>query len=205
MDGMTKRLGFIALWLVATLASIAVGVQAVTSVRQQVADTPAPLESLAAQVTTTIVPSDGITTTTVPAAPTTTKPQTVTTTSPTTPTTTTAPPTTTAGGPTATSSSTTTSTTVPDTSTTVPPTTTTVAAETGEQFVSLQGGWVRISFAEDRLDLVGAAPEAGYDMEIEDDGPQQVEVEFTNGVHTSSFRARWNDGTLDIEQHEEDD
>jgi hypothetical protein len=87
----------------------------------------------------------------------------------------------------------------------VAPPTTTVAVETGEQSFSLQGGWIRISSAEGRVDLVGAAPEAGYDMEIEDDGPQQVEVEFTNGVHTSSFRARWNDGTLDIERHEEDD
>lgn len=196
---MAKRLGFISLWLVATLASIAVGVEAVTSVRQQVADTPAPLGALAATTTTTTAPPVGTVTTTRPVTTTAAEPATVTTTSmPASTTTTTAPPVTVAAGVTTTSSTTTTSTTVPETSTTV------AAVEPGEQSYSLVGGWVRISVEQDRVDLIGAAPLAGYDMEIEDAGPQQVEVEFSNGSHTSSFRARWADGALDVERNEED-
>jgi len=46
-------------------------------------------------------------------------------------------------------------------------------------------------------------PNAGFTVEVEDDGPGEVRVEFSSESHESEFRARWEDGELRIDIDEE--
>ncbi len=67
----------------------------------------------------------------------------------------------------------------------------------------LIGGLVTISVDEPNVYLVGATPKAGFSVEIDKAGPEEVRVEFESSDHESSFRARWKDGELDIDLEEE--
>jgi polyisoprenoid-binding protein YceI len=72
----------------------------------------------------------------------------------------------------------------------------------------LIGGLVTISVDDPNVYLVAATPKAGFSVEIDKVGPEEVRVEFESSDRESSFRARWKDGELDIdidEESEEDD
>ena len=106
------------------------------------------------------------------------------------------------------SSSTTTTTTTPSstpTTTSPPPTTTTTTVPPGPAITTytLIGGQVWISADEPDVALVNAVPKAGFSVEIDKAGPEEVRVEFESSDHESSFRARWKDGELDIDIEEE--
>ena len=63
----------------------------------------------------------------------------------------------------------------------------------------LIGGLVTISVDGRNVYLVGAAPKAGFSVEVDKAGPEEVRIEFESSDHISSFRARWKDGELDID------
>ncbi len=188
--GMMRRVGIVAAWVVATMVATMIAASAVGSVRGQVTDVPAiPNAGTAALLaaTTTIAVAESSTTTSTALAidPTTT--------------------TTTAVTP---SSSTTTTTTTPSstpTTTSPPPTTTTTTFPPGPAITTytLVGGQVWISADEPDVAFVNAVPEAGFSVEIEKAGPGEVRVEFESSDRESSFRARWEDGELDIDIDEE--
>ncbi len=81
------------------------------------------------------------------------------------------------------------------------PTTTTSAAPTVTAY-QLAGGTVVISVSPGQVSLVSASPRAGFAMEIDAAGPDEVRVEF-EGETDSEFRARWSGGALDVDIDEE--
>ncbi|MCH7844209.1 MAG: hypothetical protein IH850_00050 [Acidobacteria bacterium] len=193
---MMRRVGIVVAWLAATMVAILIASTAVGSVRGQVTDVPAiPTAGTAALLaTTTTTIGEQATTSTPPttdgsAAPTTTitVPPTASST-----TTTTAP----ASTPTTTSPPAPTTTTTTTTTTTVPP-------RPAVTTYSLIGGQVWISADEPDVVFVNAVPKAGFSVEIDKAGPEEVRVEFESSDHESSFRARWKDGELDIDIEEE--
>lgn len=50
---------------------------------------------------------------------------------------------------------------------------------------------------EVRLD--SASPAAGYSMEIDKDGPDEVRVEFESDADRFEIRVRWIDGALSVD------
>ncbi len=54
---------------------------------------------------------------------------------------------------------------------------------------NLVGGWVQIAYGPGIVELVGAAPNSGFSIEIKESGPDRVEVEFESDDHESKFRA----------------
>lgn len=179
---MQRRIGLVIAWLAATGLSVFIATQAVGAVRDQVTTPPATLASLPATA--------GDTTTTT--STTTTQPATTSTT------------TTTDAGSTTTGSTSTSATT-----TTVPPTTTTTTTAPLLEFdlatYQLSGGWVRIRYSIQEVNLVDAGPYAGFSMKIEKTGPDEVEVEFEGESYEATFRARIVAGVLDVSVSEDDD
>jgi len=211
-DDMRKKIVTVLAWLVATAASMALATSAVSSVRDEVTDQPAPLVST---VNTTaaiaLAPSTMITQPAVTVPTTgggTTEPTTTVASS-----SSTATPSSDSTATTSSITSTTSSVTTQPPATTKPPrattttTTTTTAAPKGEYFKSYQlvGGWVRLRIAGNEVFLQGRVPSAGYSMDVEKDGPVEVDVEFTNGRHKSSLKARVDHGELVVHTDEEDD
>ena len=208
---MRKKLGPALGWVVATLASIALATSAVGSVRNEVTNQPSPLRATAETVaqldpaTTTVGPSGAPSTSagSTTSSEATTVPSTTAATS-------TSSSTTTEAVQNATSSTTTTSTTAPPTTTTVPPTTsstTTTAAPDDDYFETVQliGGWVRLRVSGDKVFLAGSVPSPGFSMEIKEDGPNSVVVEFESDSHESKLHAEVEDGELDIETDEDEE
>jgi hypothetical protein len=70
---------------------------------------------------------------------------------------------------------------------------------------TLVGGRVTILAANPSVSLVGAVPDAGYSVSVEEDGPQLVRVEFKSGELESQFEARWDDGELVIDIDDDHD
>lgn len=194
-------------WLAATAVSVLIASSAVATVQDQVTASPSPLQGttmvqLAASTTVpapdpamSVAPTTAVTSTTTVAAVT--------------PTSTSLP-----GGATTSTIAprdpTSTSTTAPaaTTTTTAAPTTTTTTATTAApsaEFRSyeLVGGLVRIRIQGDEVWFEGATPAPGFDVDIEHAGPEEVVVEFDSADHESKFRARFNDGELDIDTDEE--
>ncbi len=68
-------------------------------------------------------------------------------------------------------------------------TTSTTAAPTQEATYNLIGGWVRIAYGPGIVELVSAAPNPGFSIEVKETGPDRVEVEFESDDHESEFRA----------------
>ena len=87
-----------------------------------------------------------------------------------------------------------TTTAAPATTVATAPATSTTAATPEVVAYQLAGGTVVISVAPGRVALVSASPRAGYAMEIDANGPEEVRVEF-EGEIDSEFRARWSGGT----------
>lgn len=201
MSIMVRRLGVVLIWVVATLVATTVALAAVRSVAGQVVDEPgSPLlvatssgvlgdgtTTTAAATTTTsrtpptVVPDDGLIVTSISQSndgddseqgvSSGTNP-------------TTAPP----------SGSTTTT-----TAASAPTTTTQAPAESQTKTYQLVGGWVRITYGQGVVTLSGAGPNAGYSMDVEHDGPEEVKVEFRKDELRSEFKAEWSDGELDVE------
>lgn len=183
------------IWLAVTTTAVLIAAAAVGSVRDHVTETPT------AMVPTTTNPSlaGPSTTTTKPGL---------------TPSTT--------GSPTTTTSTTTTiivsttaapdvstTTTQPPTTTTDPPPTTTAPPSTEIRSFDLVGGSVTVEVGSNTVRLAGASPKAGFSMEVENSGPEKVEVEFKSEDHESKFSGRFEDGTfvpkIEEEAHSEDD
>lgn len=130
-------------------------------------------------------------------------------------TTTTVAATTTTGLPVAdTSTPTTTTTTAPTVTTTSPPNPppTTIAAPPPSSEIrsyDLVGGSVTVEIGSTDVHLAGASPKAGFSMDVEDNGPDKVEVEFKSDDHESHFSGQFEDGRFvpKIEEsgHDEDD
>ena len=176
------------IWLAVTGTAVFVAAAAVGSVRDQVTETPTamiPTTAVAAPlanppVSTTEIGSAPATTvaptTTTPAASTT---STSTTIVPDAGTTTTKPPT-------------------PTTTTTTPPptTTTTTPSSTEIRSYDLIGGSVTVEVGSNTARLAGASPKAGFTMDVENSGPEEVEVEFKSDQHESQFSGRFEDGVF---------
>jgi len=192
--GMMRRVGVAVAWVVATMVAMLIAATAVGSVRGQVTDVPAiPFAGTAALLAMS-------TTTTVLGPSTTSTPPT---------TNGTAAPTTAIADPPPASTTTTTTLPAATTTTTSPqaPTTTTTTTVPAEPQVlppyELIGGLVTISVDDPNVYLVAATPKAGFSVEIDKAGPGEVRVEFESSDRESSFRARWEDGELDIDIDEE--
>ena len=70
---------------------------------------------------------------------------------------------------------------------------------------NLVGGWVTITYGPGVVELVGAAPNSGFSIEIKENGPDRVEVEFESDDHESRFRADETAGGTPELRIEEDD
>ncbi len=70
---------------------------------------------------------------------------------------------------------------------------------------NLVGGWVTIAYGPGVVELVGAAPNSGFSIEIKENGPDRVEVEFESDDHESRFRADETSGGTPELRIEEDD
>ena len=183
------------IWLAVTATAVFIAAAAVGSVRDQVTETPTAM--IPTTTVTTLgpaIPSDPAAD--VGSAPATTSPTT------TAPTTTTIAPTTTLPD----VSATTTEPPAP-TTTTAAPTTTTIAPTTEIRSYELIGGSVTVEVGNGTVGLAGASPKAGFSMDVENSGPEKVEVEFESDHHESSFSARFRDGvfTPEIEESEHGD
>ena len=176
----------IAAWIGGTLVSVLLAASAVGSVRGEVTDVPGidAAASLAASLNGTSTTIDGITSTTTDGAG---------------PGTSVTPP------PDDQSGGTTTATTTPQTTTTSPKATTTSAEEPARSTYRLVGGQVTITALDPTVSLIAAVPAPGFSVEFDHLGPGEVRVEFESETHRSSFRARWENGELDIEIDEDAD
>jgi hypothetical protein len=70
---------------------------------------------------------------------------------------------------------------------------------------NLVGGWVTITYGPGVVELVGAAPNSGFSIEIKENGPDRVEVEFEGDDQESRFRADETSGGTPELRIEEDD
>ena len=93
---------------------------------------------------------------------------------------------------------TTTSTTTPPPTTTTTTSTTTTAPEVTTSSHTMDGGVVTISHTSGVVNLIAAIPQPGYTTEQRETGPVEVRIRFESDDHTSDFRARWQDGELEI-------
>ena len=186
-------------WLAVTTTAVFVAVAAVGSVRDQVTETP-----------TAMVPTTTIDTSLAdPALPVTEPGSEPPTPAPTiTPTFTT----TTVVGSTTTVPDVSTTTTphpAPTTTTTTPPTTTTGPPATEIRSYELIGGSVTVEVGPNTVHLAGASPKAGFSVEVENSGPEKVEVEFKSDDHESQFSGEFKDGVfvpkIEEEARDEDD
>jgi hypothetical protein len=194
-----RRIAYLLIWLAVTLTAVFIASTAVSSVRDQVTDTP-----------TAMLPPTTI-------APDSTEQQTPDPTQPESPTrvdgssgpTTTAPTTTTSAAlqPTTTVPSTTVPSSPAPTTTTT--TTATVPPTTEIRSYELVGGLVSVEIGDGTVRLAGASPKPGFTMEVESSGPEKVEVEFHNDEHRSKFSGKFEDGkyepSISESDEEEDD
>ena len=186
-------------WLGATALSVLLASAAVAGIRDRVVETPVALGLPA--TTSTTVPLDSVTSTTLTDAPTTTVPASATSTT----TSTTAPPPVTV---TTVVDSTVTTTTAPPaattTTTTAPPQTTTTVAVTHKTY-DMVGGTVILAIGNGEVSLVSATPRPGFSADYEHTGPVEVEIKFESGDHKSKLEAHWESGELKVDIDEESD
>ena len=185
------------IWLAVTTTAVFIAAAAVGSVRDHVTETPT---AMVPTTTNTSPLADSPTTTTKAGlTPSTSEPPTTTTS------------TTTIAVSTTTVPNVSTTTTQPPTptTTTTPPTTSTAPPSTEIRSYDLVGGSVTVEVGSNTVHLAGASPKAGFSMEVENSGPEKVEVEFKNDDHESKFSGRFEDGTfvpkIEEEPHGEDD
>jgi hypothetical protein len=198
---MKRITGLAAAWVAGTLVAIVIAAAAVGSVRSEVTDAPSALgASSIAEVTTTSVPD-------TEEEPTSTTSTTSTTLSP--------PETTTTTVDETDDTETTTTTEVVDTethstsTTTAPPVTTTTSASYTKTYGTEAGlpGEVTIIVSGESVTFGGASPLPGWTVELEDSGPEQVDVHFERNEDDGEkieFKAEIEDGELDVKISEED-
>lgn len=96
--------------------------------------------------------------------------------------------------------------TPPDTTTTTTPdTTTTTVSAWSARTIPTSGGTVVVKYRPGEVVLQTATPAAGFQAEVEDAGPPEVEVDFESESTKVEVNAEWKDGELDIEVEESDD
>ncbi len=198
-----RKIVYPLIWLAVTVTAVLIASAAVSSVRDQVTDTPTamlPPTTIAISSTEQLVaapvqpekPAPIVTeepstsTTSAPTTTTSVQPETPTTTSPSDP------------EPAETTT----------TTTTVPATTTTTGAPTTEvRSYELVGGSVSVEIGDGTVRLAGASPKPGFTMEVENSGPEKVEVEFHNDDHESHFTGKFEDGRFEpsIDEGDEED
>lgn len=186
------------IWLAVTTTAVFIAAAAVGSVRDQVTD--APTAMVPTTTSTSSLAEPTTTTTEAGLTPSTTE----------SPTTTTSTTTTIAVSTTTVPEASTTTTQPPaPTTTATPPTTTTAPPSTEIRSYDLVGGSVTVEVGSNTVGLAGASPKAGFSMEVENSGPEKVEVEFKSEDHKSHFSAKFEDGVfvpkIEEEPHEEDD
>lgn len=185
-DGVLKRLGVILLWLLATVGTVSLTYAAVTQADRAVTDAPAgPVAGadIAARIATTTTAAGTDTTGAVVTTTTVTVPATA-----------------------VTATTVVTSTTLSPPTTTAATTTTTSAAST--EWHTVPGvGTVGVSVAGTAVTLVSATPVAPYSVDVENDGPERVEVDFESGETRYRVRAEVVDGEIDwdVSQEAEED
>jgi hypothetical protein len=203
---------YVLVWIAVTTTAVFVATAAVGSVRDRVTETPAAMVPTTAN---TLSGSDVSTTTTEPGATSgTSEPAAATTPTTSTTTTTTTVVVSTTEAPEAPEAPEATTTTTPPppppppTTTTTTSTTTTVPPSTEIRSYDLVGGSVTVEVGNNMVNLAGASPKAGFGMDVENSGPEKVEVEFESEDHDSHFSARFEDGVfvprIEEEAHEED-
>lgn len=174
---MFKRLAVILAWVLATLGTASLTYAAVSRVGPDAADRPGvPVASQ--EIADRVAANAATTTPTTLAAPTTVPtviPDATTTTLPVSTTT----------GPVSTTS------TTAGGTTTIPTTTGSSTA-----YRTTPGGTVGVSVSGSAVTLLSAQPAPGYATDVEDDGPEQVEVEFDGESAEYTVRARIVDGVL---------
>ncbi len=205
---MRRRVGAILGWVAATLVSVLVASAAVATVQDQVTERPSPLHPAALDRLASSTTS--VTATTAAAQPVTSTDDVPRASSSTTSTSaTTAAPASTAAVDTSeapsSSTSVATTTTMPETttttSTTAAPTTT---GDPGElETYETGGGWVNILVYEEAVVLHSWTVASGYEIDIESEGPPKVELKFKSPSMTWSFKAKIDDGELDVQINEE--
>ena len=79
------------------------------------------------------------------------------------------------------------------------PSSTATTAEWSVRTVNSPGGTVVIRHRPGVVELQGATPAQGFGVEIDDDGPDRVRVEFEAEDEEYRVEARWRDGTLVVE------
>lgn len=72
-------------------------------------------------------------------------------------------------------------------------------AEWSLRTVNTSGGKVVIRYRPEEVELEAATPAPGFDVEIDDRGPQRVRVEFESDTEDIRVEARWEDDTLDVD------
>lgn len=171
---MLKRLGVILLWLLATIGTASLTYAAVTQADRAIGDAPAgPVAGadIAARISTTTAPVEEAT-----AATTTTTTLSLVTDS------------------TATTVSPSTTIASPPTTVSASPTTTAAAST---QWKTVPGvGTVGVAVSGDSVTFKTAQPVAPYDVDVEDDGPETVVVEFESESADYLVRAEVRDGQL---------
>lgn len=192
---MKRYLGIGAAWLGATVLSVFIASAAVAGIRDRVVEAPVAIGP--PTTSTTQAPAD-TTTSTVLETPSTAAAQPTTepspsTTEPTSETTTTI----------VESATTTTATPVTTTTTTTAPPQTTTTAAPRYLTYPLVGGTVTLGVANGEVWIVSLDPAAGFDADIEKDGPDEVEVDFESNTHKSELSAKFEDGELKVKTEEE--
>lgn len=183
---MMKRLGVIVLWVLASIGTASLTYAAVTQAGRAVGEdpsTPVAGADIAARLATTTAPTTPEVATTAPVAPDDTTAAATSTTRPPSITTTTAAPTTTSGP------------------------TTTAPAVTAPSVVwhTVPGvGVVGVSVSGDQVTLVSATPVAPYHAEVDDTGPEHVDVKFESESAEYRVRAEVRDGELTWSVEQED-
>lgn len=97
---------------------------------------------------------------------------------------------------------TTTADTTPTTSTSTTPTTSPPPASWQTEVVQTSGGNVALRYRPGEVAYQSATPAPGYQVEVDDRGPPEVELEFESESHKVDIRAAWRDGDLDVDVSE---
>jgi hypothetical protein len=66
----------------------------------------------------------------------------------------------------------------------------------------LAGGVVTVRYVDGTARLVSAAPTSGFDVDVNDGGPDKVDVRFRSDAHESRLVARWRGGAPDAQRDE---
>lgn len=89
------------------------------------------------------------------------------------------------------------------TSTSAPAVTiTSTAVEWLVKITATGGGTVVVRYRPDEVVFQAASPAVGFHVEVDKAGPPEVEVEFESETLKVKFRAKWNDGQLEVDVSE---